>query len=265
MNTFRCSILARFILTIALVTLTGCTTIRYRDVQSQFEQAVRADNEQSGLPFTDIASRYDAVVAELTPAYIGKLDEKLQANAWTLRAVSEWRAGQFTNALQSADEGLNTIERLKQQEPKFDASRDSVILTMIPGLVEDSRLRQRLKELGPQDVKDNYKVYAGKFRNALRALAEAKAKMTAATPAAVRYYWYYQSWRVLENWQFVLGVLLVEQQNQANREADEFVSATLGGNDLLDASTLPDAVKKAEAAIPAGLVYRQLIDLERQR
>ena len=256
---------ARIVLAVALATLTGCSTIKYREVQSRFEQAVRADNEQSEQPFTDTAGRYEAIAAELTPAYIAKLDEKLQPNAWTLRAVSEWRAGRFTNAVQSANEGLNSIERLKQKEPKFEASRDSILLTMIPGLVEDSRLRQRLKELGPQDVATNYNAYAGKFHTALRALAEAKLKMAPATPAGVGYYWDYQCWRVLQNWQYVIGQLPIPQQAQANQDADSFISENLGGKDLLEASTLPAAVSKAENAIPENHVYRQLIDLERQR
>jgi hypothetical protein len=266
MQTLRCSTFARFLLALALATLTGCTTIQYRDVQSQFEQAVRADNEQSNQPFTDTAQRYEGVAAELTPAYIAKLDEKLQPNAWTLRAVSEWRAGQFNNALQSSNDGLNAIARLTQKDPKFDASRDSVILTMIPGLVEDARLRQRLKELGPQDIAAHYNDYREKFRNALRALAEANGKMTDATPPAVRYYWYYQSWRVLTNWRIVISKLpSSDQRTQANKEADAIVSATLGAKSLQGASTLKAAADEAEKSIPEGHGYRQLIRLEQQR
>lgn len=264
MPILRRSIFARFLLAFALAALAGCTTIQYRDVQSQFEQAVRADNEQSSQPFTDTTKRYEGVAAELTPAYIAKLDDKLQPNAWTLRAVSEWRAGQFSNALQSADEGLNAIARVAQKDPKFDASRDSVILTMIPGLVEDARLRQRLQALGPQDVAAHYNDYKEKFRNALRALAAANGKMTEATPPAARYYWYYQSWRILKNWQIVLGKLPFDRQKQANLQADEIVAATLGDTSLRGAATLPAAADKAEKAIPDGHAYRQLIELEKR-
>jgi hypothetical protein len=265
MKTSRFSLSGRLVLALTLAALGGCATLQYRAVQSQFEQAVRADNDQSELPFTDTASRYLAVANELTPAYIANLDEKLQPNAWTLRAVSEWRAGQFTNALQSANDGLNAIGQLKQKAPNFEASRDSIVLTMIPGLVEDSRLRQRLKEQGAPDVAAHYDDYAGKFHNALRSLAEAKEKMTPVTPGSVRYYWYFQCWRVLENWQFVLGKLPLDRQAEANKAADEFLKATLGGKDFLDASTLPTAVANAENGIPANHVYRKLIDLERQR
>jgi hypothetical protein len=249
----------------ALATLTGCSTIKYREVQNRFEQAVRADNEAPAAdqPFTEAANHYAAIAGELTPSYISKLDEKLQPNAWTLRAVSEWRAGQFTNSLQSANDGLNALEQLQKKEPKFEGSRDAILLTMIPGLVEDSRLRQRLKEVGPQDVAANYSVYAGKFHNALRALADAKGKMTAATPASVRYYWDYQCWRVLENWQFVLGKLPPGDQAKANQEADKFINDNFGAMDSLNAATLPAAVAGAENALPANHVYRKLIALEK--
>jgi hypothetical protein len=266
MKNARSSLAARLILAMALATLTGCSTIKYREVQSRFEQAVRADNDATAAdqPFTETANHYAAIASELSPAYIAKLDAKLQPNAWTLRAVSEWRAGQFTNALQSANAGLNTIAELQKTEAKFEASRDAILLTMIPGLVEDSRLRQRLREAGPQDVAANYSVYAGKFHNALRALADAKGKMTAATPASVRYYWSYQCWRVLLNWQFVLGKLPPGDQGRANQDADEFIAANLGAKDSLNASTLPAAVKSAENAIPANHAYRRLIELEQR-
>lgn len=268
MKAFRFSQVSRFALALSIAALTGCATLKYREVQSQFDQAVRADNEQPAQPFTDTAGRYEAIATALTPAYIAKLDEKLQPNAWTLRAVSEWRTGRadgFSNAVQSANQGLDSIERLKQKEPKFDASRDRILLTMIPGLVEDSRLRQRFKELGREDVAASYQVYAGKFQNAVRALAEAKIKMAPATPASVRYYWNYQCWRVLQNWQFVIGQLPISAQAQANKQADSFISENLGSKELLEAATLPAAVSKAENAIPENHVYRQLIDLERQR
>lgn len=250
---------------LAVATLTACSTLQYREVQSRFDQAVRADNEQSAQPFTDTANRYEAIAAELTPAYIAKLDAKLQPNAWTLRAVSEWRAGQFSNAVQSAGAGLTAIEQLKQKEPKFDASRDSILLTMVPGLVEDSRLRQRLKEFGPSDVVTNYAAYSGRFHNAVRALADAKRKMAPATSASARDYWDYQCWRVLQNWQFVLGQLPLAEQGRANQQADSFVSENLGAQEMLDASTLAAALTKAENAIPENHLYRQLIDLERER
>lgn len=267
MKNSRSSLAFRLVLAMALATLTGCSTIKYREVQSRFEQAVRADNEAPAAdqPFTDTANLYGAIAGELTPSYISKLDEKLQPNAWTLRAVSEWRAGQFTNALQSAGDGLNAIEQLQKTEAKHEGSRDAILLTMVPGLVEDSRLRQRLKEAGPQDIAANYNVYAGKFHNALRALADAKGKMTAATPASVRYYWSYQCWRVLLNWQFVLGKLPPGDQGRANQDADEFIKANLGAKDSLNASTLPTAVASTENAIPANHAYRKLIELEGKR
>jgi hypothetical protein len=146
MNTSRLSFNRCVWLALALAAAAGSSTLQYRTVQSRFENAVRADNERFTLPFTDVAGRYRAVAGELTPEYLARLDEKLRPNAWTLRAVAQWRAGEFTPSVASALESLAEITRQRPQSPQLENGRDSILLTRIPGLVEDSRLRQRFHE-----------------------------------------------------------------------------------------------------------------------
>ena len=265
MKNSRHSFVWRLILAIALAATAGCSTLQYRTVQGRFQDAVRADNERFNMPFTDVAGVYHAVADELTPDYIARLDPKLRPNAWTLRAVSQWRAGESAQAVDSAFGGLAEITRLKEQAPQIENSRDSVILTMLPGLVEDSRLRLRFKEKGASDVAAHYDEYATKFHTALRALAEAREKLSPATPQEVLYYWDYQCWRVLEDWLYIIAQLPLDSQADANGRADSFVKTTLANARLQDTTTLPKAIQAAENALPAQHPYRQLIDLERQR
>lgn len=217
------------------------------------------------MPFTDVASAYQAVANELTPDYIARLDPKLRPNAWTLRSVSQWRAGDLAQAVTSSLEGLAEITRLKQQAPHLENGRDSILLTMLPGLVEDSRLRQRFKEQGAADVAAHYNEYAAKFQTALRALTEARSKAAAATPREVIDYWDFQCWRALSNWLYIISQLPLDAQANANGQADSFVKTTLADAGLPDVTTLPKAMSSAESALPSEHPYRQLIALERQR
>jgi hypothetical protein len=265
MKTFGHSFRGCLLLVLALAAAAGCSTLQYRHVQSQFENTVRADNERFAMPFTDVASGYQAVAAELTPDYIARLDPKLRPNAWTLRSVSQWRAGQSVQAVASSLEGLAEITRLKQQTPQLENSRDSIILTMVPGLVEDSRLRERFRERGSADIAAHYDEYAAKCQTALRALTEARAKAAAATSREVIDYWDFQCWRVLANWLYLISQLPLDAQARANGEADAFVKTTLASAGLSDVTTLPKAMSSAENALPAEHPYRRLIALERQR
>src|SRR5258705_766055 len=137
MKTSRPSFRGHLLLFLALAAAAGCSTLRYRNVQSQFEDTVRADNQRFTMPFTDVASGYQAVANELTPDYIARLDPKLRPNAWTLRAVSQWRAGESSQAVASSVEGLAGIDRLRPQSPQLEHNRDSIILTMVTALVEE--------------------------------------------------------------------------------------------------------------------------------
>src|SRR5688572_18427133 len=152
---------------IALTAASGCATLQYRTVQSEFETAVRADNERFASPFTEPASQYQAVAAQLTPDYINTLDPKLRPNAWTLRGVSQWRAGELAQAVESSNEGLAEIERLKPRAPQLENGRDSIILSMLPGLVEDTRVRERFRERGATNIVEDYREYSDRFRNAI--------------------------------------------------------------------------------------------------
>jgi len=253
------------VLVLGLIALTGCSTLEYRAIQGRFENAVRADNERATMPFTDPTSQYQAVAAPLTPEYIARLDEALRPNAWTLRAVSQWRSGDFTAAAASTFEGQAEIARQAAHTPNLVHGRDSVLLTMLPGLIEDSRIRLRFQEHGPGDVAADYDRYAAGFRTAVRAWLEARNKISAPTPSEVIAYGNYQGWRILQNWSYILSQLPVDAALEPNREADAFVQSTFAEAALPAVTTLPAATQALANALPAEHPYRQMIELERQR
>jgi hypothetical protein len=181
------------VLAILVVILMGCQTLEYRQVQRDFEAAVRADNE--GSVFTDL---HQGIVAQLTPEYIASLDERLRPNAWLLRAVSAWRSGDFAVARASAQRGLS--------EPKLVAhSRDDVLMSMIDALVVDSDVRQRWLAADRVATAETYSGYERDFKVALEQLAKAGAKISAPTPDSVQAYYHYQRWRILQNWSQVIS------------------------------------------------------------
>lgn len=264
MKTSRLPFLWQPILALVLVVAAGCSTLQYRTVQSRFEEAVRTDNERFAMPFTDATGGYQAVANELTPDYIANLDPMLRPNAWTLRAVSQWRAGDSAQAVASALEGRAEITRLIPRAPQLENGRDSIILTMLPGLVEDTRLRRRFNERGAPDVAAHYNEYAARFHTALRALTEARKQAGPATPAAVIHYWNYQSWRVLQNWNYIIANLPMDGIAAATRDADTFVESALA-DIKIQAATLSRAIEEIRNALPEQHPYRQLIELESLR
>ena len=247
--------------------IASCRTIQYREVQSDFERAVQAETARDESPFVNW---YLGVADTLTADYIGNLDEKLRPNAWMLRGISEWRSGSYSNAYDSAANGMQEIDRQKSTTPKLESSRDGIVLTMLPGLVQDSQLRDRLHALGANDLPaSSYETnFVPQFKAVLRQLGEAKQKFAAPTPTAVKTYWDYQVWRVLQNWSITLGRLPMGEPSTtlAYANVDTVISnqfSTLMGDS--NVTNLTNAIQAAKEAIPADHPYRHLIELEEKQ
>ncbi|HAB18639.1 MAG TPA: hypothetical protein DCE44_19630 [Verrucomicrobiales bacterium] len=199
-----------------MLLLSGCQTLSYREIQSDFNQSVQADN--SGTPFTD---QHSTVLQNLTPEYISKLEPKLRPNAWMLRSVSAWRTGSNSLATESSRKGL--------EDPNLvPGSRDHVILEMIPALVIDSDLNRRWLDAhrtvsGPEYA-STYETEG--FVTAWRRLTGPAAKaINNATPEAVVAYFHYQRWRLILNWAAVIGSVRPRADSVA---AQERASTVLG-------------------------------------
>lgn len=260
MRTIRTLLKTGVALALILATV-SCRTIQYREVQSDFERAVAAETARAESPFVDW---YQGVATTLTDDFIARLDAKLRPNAWMLRGLSEWRLGDYAAADASAAQGTRELERQPAAAAHPAASRDAIVLTLLPGLVEDSRLRDRLLELGHAELPpESYQShFLPQFKAVLNQFREAKEQFAAPTPVAVKHYWNFQVWRVLQNWNITLGRLAVGEP--ATRDAyaaadgviaDQFVTLTGGTN-------LVTAIQAAKQAIPADHSYRRLIEFE---
>lgn len=246
-----------------ILTLASCRTIQYREVQSDFNRAVDADNARAESPFVDW---YQGVTDTLTDDYISKLDEKLRPNAWMLRGFSEWRSGNYSNANNSAAKGWQEIERQKATMPNLASSRDGIVLTMLPGLVQDSQLRARLPGTGTNLTVDGYATnFLPQFKAVLTQFREAKLNFAAPTPPAVKVYWDFQTWRVLQNWRITLGKLPAGEDatKLAYTRAHEFVTNTFPA--LAGSTNLGSSIEVVKAAIPADHAYRKLIEIEEKQ
>lgn len=238
-----------------MAALTGCAavnevqqTFELRDVQQQFSQAVIADNNAVIDPFIAGTSEalFGRVIDALDDQRIDDLDPRLQANAWMMRAVSAWRTGRAAEALAWAERGLASPGLVAQ-------SRDHILLVLIPALVIDTDLRQRLTSDGRRVRAESYDApdgYRANFETAMRTVESARSLVGVATPATTVDYLNYQAWRVLTNWRYVVSTLDTREARAAAGEAAKLFLRSDG----LDASA-----SAAAAAIPDDSPLRQRI------
>ena len=246
------------VLLCASAMLAACTvtdTLTYRDIQSEFNQAVQADNQVAVQPFTGSVSTslYQGVSEQLTDGYIATLDPRLQPNAWLLRSVAEWRTGDFTGAENSAQRGINHPDLNEN-------SRDDVVLRMIPALVSESFVGQELQqapEISPARYESDF---ANDLNRASRALSTAKAATNEATPADVQYYLDFQVWRLIQNWNIVIGRIAAEADER--NEVRDAAKQRLNEDGLItgDGSLTGAAASLAET-IPSSHPLKALIEV----
>jgi hypothetical protein len=225
---------------------TACKTIQYRKVQSQFEEAVRADLEERNPVIDRSDDLYREVVAALTDGQISQLDPKLKANAWMIRSYSEWRRGKFEEADTSAKAGLKANP--------VKSSRDDILLHLIPALVIDSEVMKAWIAGGEKTDPDLYaRLQEEAMRLAIRKLDTTKRRFGQATPASTKYYVDYQRWRILQNWRTL--VTKIPSSEAAAR------SAALA-RAKVDGKSLKQAAIDSRDAIPEYHFLRQQISAE---
>lgn len=241
-------------LVVMLVTVTACGTIQYRDVQGEFVEAVSADNAWSVSPFGASAADglYRSILVQLTDEYITKLDDRLKLNAWLLRAVSEWRLGEYSNAKDSAANGL------KDMQPNQNGSRDHVILAMLNGLIIDSSRLPKYRELATNTPNKQITLteyedeFSADFKTALKALDDGYDLAGPATPPEVGFYYNYHRWRIIQNWRSVVNSIEPEEsRNTAKNDAQERLGKKFRA-----------AMDAERNSIPTGHPLRELIRVQ---
>ncbi len=176
----------------ATLLCSACSTLDYRAVQGDFEHAVRVDNEGTVNPFVDSSpALYAAVVARLAPDAIERLDPRLRANAWLLRAYAAWRAGDLETASDSVVQG-----RAAAPPP---GSRDDVLLALLPALIVDSEVMDAWEAAGRPATPAWYRQHEKDFETAWEQTEQARARRGRATPPGVDDYLSYRRWRLLRN------------------------------------------------------------------
>lgn len=218
-------------------------------VRTQFERAFDTDLLFSGR-ISAAPSGYQSVLSFLSNDGIAKLEPAQRPTAWMMRAISEWRTGQYASASASAASGLAA---------KPDAhSREEVLLRLIPALVTDSEILTAWKAAGMSYTTDQYLAAQTTYLQALHAVDAAEAAIDKAiTPEATRSYFAYQKWRMLFNWETLIVTL--SGGKPASDQASDSLRSHFDGHDLLDVA---DAVRKT---VPPGDTYRKIMDAEMGR
>jgi hypothetical protein len=151
---------------LAATLLTACQHVNHlRDAQNAFNTAAQLDNEirfaadrtedayrhatspdQALVQLTAVQSAYATALHSIRQADPAKLrDDQLLGVALTLQAMSEWRLGQYTNALATRDRALQTAS--DQLMP-----RDEAILRALPGLVKTDLAYDRIVAMGADEA-----------------------------------------------------------------------------------------------------------------
>jgi hypothetical protein len=163
---------------LALVFAASCRTFHVRDVQRQFNAAVAADNSQAaqGLGPIGAMQLYEDVRAELPDATIAKLPARLQATAYAMRAVSEWRSGALVAARDSAARGLALPDVANNP-------RDRVMMQLIDPLVILDDVQGKFRKAGETVTLATYqRDYAADLKTAWNALGNLLASPDPALP-----------------------------------------------------------------------------------
>jgi tetratricopeptide (TPR) repeat protein len=190
-----------------LVFASGCVTTEFRKIQADFNTAAQADNMHAvsavGL-FAPQAGTYDRVLAALSDDLIRRLDDRLKGSAYAIRAIAQWRTGQFAEAQRTAEFALNT-----DNVPTL-GDRDKVLLNLMKALAIDGDLNKRFQKLPRKDNGDmilpdaTYQSeYRKNFRLAVSEIDKILSETAGSTPPEIMDYARFQKWRILHNWRIV--------------------------------------------------------------
>ncbi len=239
-----------------LIWLSGCATWKLRGIQSDFNQAVTADNAQTAEALgmlTRSQGLYDQVSAKLDDAFVDSLPGKLQGNAVTMRAIALWRTGQTEKAKHCAEVALQPKSAL--------GARDKLTLgLLIPIAYDADRMRaysaipigkdSRMPSLTWETYLNSYK---GDFDTAARKARELFADPEQQIPPEVLAYAKFQRWRILTN-QYIVCTHVDPADVAKQGRLEEFTS---------EKNELSRSVQEQKADIPrTSPLYRLAQSLE---
>lgn len=141
--------LAALVLVVALA-VGGCASVNHlRDAQDAFNSAAAADNDQRLTAAPDDAvtalssarSGYASALLSLDKLETGDADSLRRDGLWgtalTLRALCQWRLGQYSEAMATAAEA-------QRATPEQIYPRDRAVLAALPGLIKTDQAYARI-------------------------------------------------------------------------------------------------------------------------
>ncbi len=252
---------------ILIATLVGscASTFTYRDIQKDFNNAVQAENIPDPSAIGSITSTplagYEDVLKRLDDKYIQSLDPRLKMNAYTMKAVAQWRTGKLSEAKQTADTGLALTN-------VPTSPRDRMVLLIIRPLVNEQDLRTRYGQL-PQPKRisqtEYQKIYAKDFPDIAAALKNAAAQATPDTPESILYYVYFQRWRVLQDWNTVINHLWDGKKFGSKDSTQIQDAARIDAAKALYVENFQKAIVDQEEMIPNGYWLRNYMELKEKQ
>jgi hypothetical protein len=242
--------------------LWACATLDYRSVQDDFNEAVQLDTGIYSSELGDtrnaislgqpITAGYDRVVTALTEDYIGKLDPRLQPNAYILRAFSYWRLGDYEAALNASDRVSTS-----------GGTRDHLLSIALKGMIAEGERWDQFKANDDKVCADSaascdpanaYDEFAADYVTSLSKLDKARDARTALTPQSILHYIALQRWRIIAHWRYITLSLDNYDSELARRKLKE-AKAALGDIGFKDAMT------EAAKQIPDSSPLMQIINV----
>lgn len=217
--------------------LACCTTISYRDVQADFNDAAAADIGLPGKTESPLTSPdYQSVHGMLTNTYIMRLDARLQPNAWLLRSFCEWRMNETADSRRSAARGLRA--------GPASGSRDDILLTLLEPMNIDTAIRSELPvsaaDIKPETYFDGSPSLERRYRLAYQGIVESEGKIQPNTPESTKYYLAYQKWRILHHWSILISSIADrDARHSALDKAEGILGAELSKAKSLARDSVP--------------------------
>jgi hypothetical protein len=203
--------------------LSGCPTIGHHRTQDEFNRG-----------------EYHQVTGELTDANIQKLDPKLQFNAYTLKAYSEWQTGKLAEAKQTAATAMN--------QPGLEAGpRDKFFLSILPALVDLQELINKYKELPkPKNISvQSYKNdYENRYLRIVASLKDAYTQAPAEVPPSSLDYAHCKRGDALMAWRAVIENIWDGTDNMNDATMDLREDAQKRAQQFLQGTRIKDEISK---------------------
>jgi hypothetical protein len=210
---------ARYRVTVALIGLAvvgmGCKTLQQRETNRRFASANRVVLDANSSPEDLMHARkeFSQVARDLTESRIDALAPGKRADAFAMRAYSEWRTGLLDDARISC--------RRAQIDPQVvSGSHADVMSRLLPGLIIASRETSRWNT-GRRKLSSAYlKAYQENFLQALELVAQANERVASNTPEDTRAFVSFARWSIAADWRWVFLSVAKRDEDKTRRRLD---------------------------------------------